>query len=107
MSLQVTNIDNVISNSIKYNATLLKIVLNKDGDSYSIDFIDNGDGLDPNIEDVSELFEFGKGYTFTGTGVGLYHIKSIVEEELKGTVDINTEETKGFALRVRFKKYEI
>lgn len=100
-------LDNVISNSIKYNATLLKIVLNKDGDSYSIDFIDNGDGLDPNIEDVSELFEFGKGYTFTGTGVGLYHIKSIVEEELKGTVDINTEETKGFALRVRFKKYEV
>lgn len=103
----VVILDNVISNSIKYNATLLKIVLNKDGDSYSIDFIDNGDGLDPNIEDVSELFEFGKGYTFTGTGVGLYHIKSIVEEELKGTVDINTEETKGFALRVRFKKYEI
>lgn len=100
-------LDNVISNSIKYNATLLKIVLNKDGDSYTIDFIDNGDGLDPNIEDERELFEFGKGYTFTGTGVGLYHIKSIVEEELKGTVDINLEETKGFALRVRFKKHEI
>lgn len=97
-------LDNVISNSIKYNATLLKIVLNKDGNSYTIDFIDNGDGLDPSIEDVRELFEFGKGYTFTGTGVGLYHIKSIVEEELKGTVDINLEETKGFALRVRFEK---
>lgn len=97
-------LDNVISNSIKYNATLLKIVLNKDGNSYTIDFIDNGDGLDPGIEDVRELFEFGKGYTFTGTGVGLYHIKSIVEEELKGTVDINLEETKGFALRVRFEK---
>ena len=100
-------LDNVINNSVKYNATLLKIVLNKDGDSYAIDFIDNGDGLDDNIEDVSELFEFGKGYTFTGTGVGLYHIKSIVEEELKGTVDINLEETKGFALQVRFKKHEI
>ncbi|MDO5155972.1 MAG: sensor histidine kinase [Eubacteriales bacterium] len=100
-------LDNVISNSIKYNATLLKIVLNRDGDFYTINFIDNGDGLEPNIEDVSELFEFGKGYTFTGTGVGLYHIKSIVEEELKGTVDINLEETKGFDLMVRFKKYEI
>lgn len=96
-------LDNVISNSIKYNATLLKIVMNKDKDIYTIDFIDNGDGLDPNIEDANELFEFGKGYTFTGTGVGLYHIKSIVEEELKGTVNINLEETKGFTLQVRFK----
>lgn len=100
----VVILDNVISNSIKYNATLLKIVLNKDGDFYTIEFIDNGDGLDPNIENVSELFEFGKGYTFTGTGVGLYHIKSIVEEELKGIVDIDLKETKGFTLQVRFEK---
>lgn len=97
-------LDNVVSNSIKYNATILKIILNNDEDFCTIDFIDNGDGLNPNIEDTSELFEFGKGYTYTGTGVGLYHIKNIVEEELKGTVDIKSEQTKGFTLHVRFKK---
>lgn len=96
-------LDNIISNSTKFNATLIKIILNKENEFYTIDFIDNGDGLDPRIEDVSELFEFGKGYTFTGTGVGLYHIKSIVEKELKGTVRI-IEDTKGFDLQVRFKK---
>ena len=53
---------------------------------------------------MNELFEFGKGYTLTGTGVGLYHIKDIVEKDLQGTVTIESEPQKGFALHVRFGK---
>lgn len=97
-------LDNVVNNSTKYNASLLKIVLDKDKDFYTIDFIDDGDGIDSGIEDLNELFEFGKGFTLTGTGVGLYHIKDIVENGLHGTVGIESEHKKGFTLHVRFVK---
>lgn len=97
-------LDNVVSNSTKYNANELRVLLGKDEKQYTIDFIDDGDGVSPDIADLNELFEFGKGYTLTGTGVGLYHIKDIVEKDLQGTVTIESEPKKGFALHVRFGK---
>ena len=97
-------LDNVVSNSTKYNASELKVLLGKDERQYTIDFIDDGEGISPDIVDLNELFEFGKGYTLTGTGVGLYHIKDIVEKDLQGTVTIESEPQKGFALHVRFGK---
>lgn len=97
-------LDNVVSNSEKYNANILKIMLGNDEGVFTIDFIDDGDGINSQINDLNELFEFGKGFTPTGTGVGLYHIKDIVENDLKGTVTIESESKKGFALHVRFTK---
>ena len=97
-------LDNVVSNSTKYNANELRVLLGKDEKQYTIDFIDDGDGVSSDIADLNELFEFGKGYTLTGTGVGLYHIKDIVEKDLHGTVTIESEPQKGFALHVRFGK---
>lgn len=97
-------LDNVVSNSTKYNANSLIIALGRDKDVYTIDFIDDGDGVNSGIEDLNELFEFGKGFTLTGTGVGLYHIKDIVENGLHGTVNIESEPKKGFTLHVRFSK---
>ena len=97
-------LDNVVSNSTKYNANELRVLLGKDEKQYTIDFIDDGDGVSSDIADLNELFEFGKGYTLTGTGVGLYHIKDIVEKDLQGTVTIESEPQKGFALQVRFGK---
>ena len=97
-------LDNVVSNSTKYNANELRVLLGKDEKQYTIDFIDDGDGVSSDIAYLNELFEFGKGYTLTGTGVGLYHIKDIVEKDLQGTVTIESEPQKGFALHVRFGK---
>ena len=97
-------LDNVVSNSTTYNANELRVLLGKDEKQYTIDFIDDGDGVSSDIADLNELFEFGKGYTLTGTGVGLYHIKDIVEKDLQGTVTIESEPQKGFALHVRFGK---
>ena len=97
-------LDNVVSNSTKYNANELRVLLGKDEKQYTIDFIDDGDGVSSDIADLNELFEFGKGYTLTGTGVGLYHIKDIVEKDLQGTVTIESEPQKRFALHVRFGK---
>lgn len=95
-------LENIVSNSIKHNATLLEISMYKTNSEYAIDFLDNGNGLDNKIVNLDELFQFGKGYTSSGTGVGLYHIHEIVEE-MGGYVSINGEVKKGFELQMRYK----
>lgn len=97
-------IDNVVSNSIKHKARNIQIILDGNESEAKIDFIDDGRGIDSNIVDVDELFEFGKGFTQTGTGVGLYHIKDIVINKLHGTVKIDSEPGKGFTLQIRINK---
>mgnify|MGYP004496633241 CR=1 FL=1 len=97
-------IDNVVSNSIKHNANIVHIVLEYNNNEVKIDFIDDGSGIESNIDNVDELFEFGKGYTQTGTGVGLFHIKDIVVNKLHGNVNIVSEPGKGFTLQIRIKK---
>ena len=97
-------IDNVISNSVKYNAQKVQIFLSHKSNEIKIDFVDDGKGLDPNIANIEELFEFGKGFTETGTGVGLYHIKDIVENKLHGKVSVVPENGNGFILQIRIKE---
>lgn len=97
-------IDNIVNNSVKHKAKKVQIILASDESQAKIDFIDDGRGIDPNIVNVDELFEFGKGFTQTGTGVGLYHIKDIVVNKLQGTVKIDSEPGKGFTLQIRINK---
>lgn len=97
-------IDNVVSNSIKHKAKKVQIILENNESEAKMDFIDDGRGIDSNIVDVDELFEFGKGFTQTGTGVGLYHIKEIVINKLHGIVKIDSEPGKGFTLQIRINK---
>ena len=97
-------IDNIASNSVKAGATILQISLEERGKFVEIAFSDNGIGLAENINPQS-LFEWGfssnrqkKGY-----GIGLYHIKQLVDE-MNGTVEIDTTYRRGFKLIVRLKK---
>lgn len=99
----VVIIDNVLSNSEKHNATTLRVEMKCVDSTACIDFIDDGKGVSASVKDLDELFEFGKGYTFPGTGVGLYHIKDIVTKNMNGTVSISSEPGKGFTLHVRIK----
>lgn len=94
-------LENIVSNSSKYHASILNINMYKTEKEYAIDFADNGDGLNEDIKNVEGLFEFGKGYTTTGTGVGLYHIREIIEQ-MGGYTKINTNIQKGFELQVRY-----
>lgn len=94
-------LDNVISNSIKAKANNLFINMYVENEHARIDIVDDGRGLDKNITNIEDLFEFGKGYTDIGTGVGLYHIKDIVENNMQGTVSINKDIEKGFELQIR------
>lgn len=97
-------VDNILSNSVKHHAKKLRIIMNCIEDYASIEFSDNGDGINSSVENVDELFEFGKGYTSTGTGVGLYHIKDIIVNKLDGEVSIVSEPKNGFSLYVRLRK---
>lgn len=95
-------IDNIASNTAKpeHKATELEITLFVKNDIANIVFKDNGVGLSSKIKDINELFEFGKSYTESGTGIGLYHVKDIVENHLNGSVTIN-KSAKGFELQIR------
>lgn len=98
-------LDNVESNSRKANAKNLYINIKEDSSFYILEFIDDGIGLDRNIiKDVNSLFEFGKGFTDNGSGVGLYHIKYIVEQFFDGYVAIDENYIGGFKLIIGVKK---
>lgn len=61
-----------------------------------ISFIDNGGGIDPKIKD--RIFEpyFTTKHKSTGTGIGLYMSKQIIEKQMQGLVTMkNIESTMG------------
>lgn len=94
-------LENVLSNSLKHNARNLYINMYTVERESIIDLDDDGDGVEAAVSDLDELFEYGKSYTDTGTGVGLYNVKEIVENILKGKVRIINKADKGFKLQIR------
>lgn len=95
-------LDNIISNSAKaeHHASKLEVKMSKQDNKALITFEDNGVGLNKAVQDINDIFEFGKSYTSSGSGVGLYHIKQIVEDNLHGEVSV-TKKEKGFTLQIR------
>jgi len=69
-------IDDLISNSYKANAKIIKIVLREDEDANLVLlFTDDGDGLTQNFENNSEvIFELGV-TTTDGSGIGLNYVR--------------------------------
>ena len=97
-------LDNISSNSLKAGATKLYIDM-KELDQYvEIYFTDNGIGLENDV-DADVLFEWGISDNISkkGFGIGLYHIKQLVEE-MKGTVAIDPTYRDGFRLVVKLRK---
>ena len=71
-------VDNMVSNARKAKASELVITSIFENEKLKIRFISNKP-FDSDIQELDELFE--KGFSTTrSTGVGLYHIKAIVEE---------------------------
>lgn len=97
-------IDNIASNSIKAGATVLDIITSETGKYVEVAFSDNGMGLDENT-DPATLFEWGFSSNIKkkGFGIGLYHIKQLVDE-MKGSVNIDTTYHDGFRLVLRLRK---
>lgn len=92
-------IDNIIQNSIKAGAQTIHISYLKNNGKFQIIFHDDGGGLEDYI-DEEQLFSFGYSTT-SGMGIGLYHIKKMMND-MKGTVFIDNSITIGFCIILEF-----
>ncbi len=98
----VTIIENIIGNSIKSHANNLNISYKHSGDKITISFADDGEGLDEQVQDINDIFEFG--YTTTsGAGLGLYYSKKYVEE-MGGTLKAVSSTPTGLSIVAEWKR---
>ncbi|MBQ3642486.1 ATP-binding protein [bacterium] len=97
--------ENIVSNSEKFKAKTVNVYLRESKDFYLIDMVDDGLGINKNkITNIDSLFDFGKGFTASGSGVGLYHVKKIINDKFRGDVSININRQNGFELNIRVPK---
>ena len=99
--LEITTIiDNLISNAEKANSTSVNLSFKKKKENVEFLFNDNGKGISQT--DLKKVFELG--YTTTnGSGIGLFQVNDLVENSLKGDIEIESEEKKGTTIKITFK----
>lgn len=93
-------LDNLISNSFKHGASKVSIIWNRLGDTTQLSFKDDGAGIKDSI--LNNIFDFGFTTSRRGTGIGLFHVKEIIEK-LNGTITINNKVDKGVVFVISFK----
>lgn len=93
-------LDNLISNSSKHGASKVELTWTKSGKSIQLSFKDDGKGIADNILD--SIFDFGFTTSRRGSGIGLYHVKEIIEN-LNGTIKVNNKLSKGVEFLISFK----
>lgn len=97
-------LDNLLNNAKKINKpqkVIVDINILKEDDSLKIEFSNTGKELDSIIDDSSQIFE--QGFTTTnGSGLGLYHVKQILEK-FGFNIRVNDEYKKGFQLIIHTK----
>lgn len=96
-------INNLIINGINHSKTTDKIDihLNKTGDTFSIDVIDYGEGIDE--EEIKKIFN--KYYSITGktrrisSGLGLYLSNKIIKKH-RGIIEVESKKGEGSIFRI-------
>lgn len=99
-------VSNLLSNASKHtkDQIALKLDCRSHADYYVITVKDNGNGLsESETEHIFKPFYQVPGHRFSGTGLGLYLVKSIVDV-LDGKIEIQSEYGKGFAISLIFPK---
>jgi len=99
----ITAIDNILSNSRKKNASKIIFNFNLKNENLELSIKDVGETLSENIKDWNLIFEEGV-TTTKGSGLGLNHVKRIVEGNLNGQITYNPEYTDGFELIITIPK---
>ncbi len=92
-------IDNIISNARKAQASKLRVTISKISiNTLRISFVDDGKGLSAELPSIDSMFEMGI-TTTPGSGLGLYHAKSIVSK-IDGKISAIPIEPNGMEIRV-------
>lgn len=92
-------VDNLINNAKKAKADRILIKFEENHNSLDILFIDNGIGIkEQNLDKIFDL-----GFTTTdGSGIGLYHVKQIIES-LNGKIIVTNNTEKGISFKLQIK----
>ncbi|HSC54247.1 MAG TPA: sensor histidine kinase [Phnomibacter sp.] len=93
-------LDNLINNSTKNGASKIELTWTKSTKSVQLSFKDDGKGIADNI--LNNIFDFGFTTSRRGSGIGLYHVKEIIEL-LNGAVRVNNKISKGVEFLISFK----
>lgn len=96
--LEMTTIlDNLISNSEKSGATFMKFKFTVKNSKLEIMVTDDGKGIKP--EKLKDIFDLG--YTTTGgSGIGLYQIQDIIENKMKGKIEVESQLKVGTTFKI-------
>jgi len=93
-------LDNILNNSKKKNASKVIFDFKKENENIILSIKDIGKKLDNSI--AKELI-FEEGVTSTkGSGLGLSHVKRILEKDFNASVEYNPNYTNGFELIIKF-----
>lgn len=86
-------LDNLLSNSYKAQSKNVNLTWVKNSDrTIGIIIADDGIGIKDDL--LNKIFEFG--FTTTdGSGIGLYHVRDIIVNKMKGKITVNNKLDKG------------
>ncbi len=86
-------LDNLLSNSFKAQSKNVILTWVKNNDN-TISFNIADDGIGINDDALNKIYEFG--FTTTdGSGIGLYHVRDIIVNKMKGKITVNNKLDKG------------
>ena len=91
----------MLSNSDKFNTKNIFIDWTENSDSIDFIYKDDGDGISSDI--INKVFDY-RFSTTEGGGLGLYHIKTIMETDFSGTVEVKSEKGNGVEFILHFPK---
>lgn len=100
---------NLISNALKFcrEKGIIKVIIEEKKETVGIFVEDNGIGMEKEfLESAFSRYSMGgnnKEIEEKGTGIGLYAVKKMVEEQ-NGTIGIKSEIGKGTCFKIEFKK---
>lgn len=90
--------NNLLSNAIKYNhdGGVIKVTAGLEGNNLKVTVEDNGTGIPKSLQKklFTKFYQTSSGHRGTGTGLGLYITKAIVEAH-GGKISLESEEGRG------------
>lgn len=80
-------IDNLLDNARKAKASKIEFIATRKGKRLVIKVVDDGLGIDEQKVDPAKIFELGYTGSRTGTGIGLYSVRHILEG-MDGSIEL-------------------